>query len=421
MRLKRDGKPVHWSDEAPHRNAYAADPTLYALCACLQKIQPWQQARILFLLLAETRRHLDASTRIVLERITLFLLATLPTEVILTVFLSVRRSRANHRHTVQSILSYLLQHPDLFALIRTRNPAVRDCLEHVLGKTRARQFYDFGPRRGESIKPPALLKRYGGSDERLRKIAAALQIPSRSAAELPVPQPEFGLPIVPPAAFDSGLIQTLLRLYREGTSPLLVEALEEAIALCGSALPSLSIPIAFILDASASMRGHSPNEYLPIALAVALERVLQARCSQLRTYTVGGFGWPPAPEGASDLASALLNALEAVPDLVLLVTDGGENTNAGEVERILATRVKFGQQVPVVRCLVATTEEFVSETGPFDLCVTLPLRQEADFAEIIQRCALMLSPSGAWTRLREELELRLEQWEREVYGWTVAC
>ena len=55
------------------------------------------------------------------------------------------------------------------------------------------------------------------------------------------------------------------------------------------------------------------------------------------------------------------------------------------------------------------------------ISLSLLLRQEADFAEIAWTCALMLSPTESSLRLREELALRLEQWEREVYGWTVAA
>jgi hypothetical protein len=409
--------PIAWEDEARHRAAFASDPELYALCVHAAAIHPWQQTRILLLLLTEPRRSLSSSLRTLLERIMLFLLATLSTDQVLTVFLAARRARANHSHTARALLSYLFQHPDIDALVCTRRRVIQDCLEHALGKATARYFGYHAPRRGEDAPLPALLRRYGGSEANVRRLFAQLYFGERSeprqlVIERSAPREETA---------SGSLVPLLQQFYRVGTSPDLVRNLEAAIVNRAAELPEISGRIALILDASASMRGDVGYEYAPLALAVAFERVMQVKCAELRVYTVGGFGWPPAPEGATDFGRALLDALEGDPELIVLVTDGYENLNQGDTARILASLPALGLAIPVVCCRTRPeprSPEFTATAT--DFLPTFALHGEQEFEAALHILALIRTPEAARDSLVTRLRARQEQWETEAYGWTVA-
>lgn len=419
LALRRDGKPVRWADEALHRAAFASDPEFYTLNAFADDVHPWQRARILLLLLTESRCGLSLSLRAQFERVTLFLLATLPTEPVLTVFLAARRARANHRHTGRAILSYLLQHPDIEALACARPAAVRDCLEHALGKVQARHFGYYAPRAGQEPPLPALLRRYGGPETQIRRLFAFLYFGAGAQAATCEPAPEtMTLPETPPAAI---LVPLLVQFYCSGTSPELVQQLEAAVARRAEELPLLPGRIALILDASASMRGSRKQEFAPIALAVAFERVLQAKCPDLRAYTIGGFGWPPAPEGPTDFGRVLIDALEGDPELVVFVTDSYENLNEGDAARILATLRALGLSTPVVCCRVEPEPPGTSPGRSTGMGLSeFPLRGERDFEVAFQILDLLAAPQSARERILTRLRGRQNQWETEVLGWTVA-
>lgn len=407
---------MQWQDEAQHRAAFASDPELYTLLAFADGVAAWQKARILFLLLISSRCGQSAALCDLFERTTLFLLAQLPPQLVLKVFLAVRRARANHRHTARILLSYLLHHPQIETLLSTHPRMVRDCLEHALGKKTARHFGYHGPREGLEAPLPDLLERYGGSEAQVRRLFHALYFGPRT----PEPDQAPTLPEIGATWSDPAASATVLELfYRRGTSPELVERLEAVVRSAASGLPALTGRIALLLDSSASMRGDGAQRFAPIALAVAFERMLKAKCPLLRTYTVGGFGWPPAPEGPTDFGRVLIDALEAEPQLVVLVTDGYENLERGDTARILATLPGLGLSLRIVCCRVAPTSgRRGTEASEGMVLPTILLRGERDFAIAFQILDLLISPQEARAHLVEKLRARRDQWEREVYGWT---
>ena len=415
--LRRDGMPAHWSDEALHRAAFASDPELYTLCAFLEGIQQCQQSRILLLLLTESRRDLTPALRAHQEAISLFLLSTLPVELVLNVFLAVRRARANHRHTTRAILSYLLQHPEFEALVCARPRAVRDCLEHALGKSRARYFGYHAPRRGQDTCTPSVLRRVGRSESEIRRLLLLLYFGEKRRD---APRTDAAKPVREIVAADV-MTPLLLQFYRVGTSRDLVEQLEASIVALSSRLPELTGKIALILDASASMRGSGAHPFAPIALAVAFERILAVKCPDLRPFTIGGFGSPPAPEGPTDFGRALIDALEGEPELIVFVTDGYENLDEGDAARILATLRTLGLTVPIVCCRIETDENgFGYNRQSGNDVPEFPLRNEFDFDVAVQILDLLVAPQAARERIVNALRARQARWEEETYAWTVA-
>jgi len=136
--VRRNGQPPEWSDAKWHQGVYARNPELYALLALVEKVQPWQQVRILLQLLQASRAGMEGDLRRLHDRVVAVLLAILPGDRVLTVFLALRRLRANHKHTTRAIVNYILNHPYLEDLVSCRSPAVVDSLEHALGLNVAR-------------------------------------------------------------------------------------------------------------------------------------------------------------------------------------------------------------------------------------------------------------------------------------------
>src|SRR5260370_42095837 len=95
--LRRAGG-LRLRDVATHTVAYGANPEQYALTGLAEGVQPGQQARVLFQILSASRANLAAAARETLERASNVLLRPLAAAQVLTVFLSLRRTRANHKH-----------------------------------------------------------------------------------------------------------------------------------------------------------------------------------------------------------------------------------------------------------------------------------------------------------------------------------
>ena len=89
-----------------HATAATTDPELYALLAIAEGASPEYQARALFALLAASRRDASATAVAIADRVIATLTAVLPADDVLTVFLALRKRRANHKHTARTILRW---------------------------------------------------------------------------------------------------------------------------------------------------------------------------------------------------------------------------------------------------------------------------------------------------------------------------
>ena len=105
------------------------------------------------------------------------------------------------------------------------------------------------------------------------------------------------------------------------------------------------------------MRGYGEREWAVLSQAVALRRVLERRCARLDVVTVGG---PDTPLGPTDLATGVLDALATGPDLVAVVSDGYENTNPGDLARVMATPPRIDVTTP--GCVSATAHTATATT-----------------------------------------------------------
>ncbi|GAB4294281.1 MAG: hypothetical protein Fur0025_30870 [Oscillatoriaceae cyanobacterium] len=420
--LGRSDRGPLFNDEAIHQDAYAQNPEMYALWSLAPLVLPSQQVRILFQLLRSSRAGMAPEMRHTLERVTTFLLKAIDPDAVLTVFLSLRRVRANHKHATKAILDYILNHPHSLELALSRRPAVVDSLEHASGKnpTRAsakmllgtkpaqetylhRHFLKFG-RDGEVVK--SLFgylygeERYGGNGDyrgEYQRYSALLQARVERPATI--------------TATNRGDISaTLVHIYRGGSSPELQVGLDNYVMKAAKELPRFDGKVALVLDASASTRGYGQREFCNISQSVALQLLLEQCCTSLEVVNVGGAGPIPQPEGTTDLAGALISALEGEPDLVAIASDGYENLYPGDLARVAATLPQLGIHTPVVFCHSKFTgSDDLSQRRPAPHLPQLEFWHENDFENLLVTLFAMAKPQLSEPGLRQFFLAKLER------------
>ncbi|MBX2800689.1 MAG: hypothetical protein KTR31_23615 [Myxococcales bacterium] len=108
-----------------------------------------------------------------------------------------------------------------------------------------------------------------------------------------------------------------------------------------------------VLDASFSTRAGAQKRNRTLAVTLGCSRLLAAASSEYRAHWTTGVGddLSVTPRGQTDLATPLLDALRARPDLVVVVSDGFENDPVGgaaEVLRLFRAHVDPEGQTTVV-------------------------------------------------------------------------
>lgn len=358
FRVSRSEGP-RLKDATLHAAAYRQSPERYALAALADGVQPGQQARVLFQLLAASRASLTPETRETLDHAAETLLSRLAPEQVLAVFLALRRTRANHKHTRRAVLRYLLNSPRLEELAACRRPALVDCLEHALGRDAARGC-------------ARLLGEQGAADPYVRRnLLRFAHDPGRAAAIVlflygkgacpplhvtaPAPPPPVEViqraperPRTVTATNRGDIAATLVHMYQGGTNPELTMALDRYVEEAAARAPRFDGTVALVLDASASTLGYGERQFCCVSQSHAFRLVLERCCKRLNVHLVGGAGDLPRPEGDTDLATALLDALEGDPDVVAIVSDGYENLQGGDLARVAASLPAVGVSTPVV-------------------------------------------------------------------------
>jgi hypothetical protein len=406
------------------------DLELYALSAVAERVQPAQRARVLYNLLAQSRRGLPPAIIVTLNRVAACLLNVLPPDAVLGVFLALRRGCVNHKHATRAVARYLFDHPRAAALVAARRAAVRDALEHALGRDvlrgcAKRLLAGAGP--GDAYVRKHLLC-FARDPARAKDIVLALYgrgatfVNSADVDLAPIDDdPVRQRPRTITATSRGDIAATLVHLYRSGGVPSieLSAALSDYVARAALGLPRFEGRVALVLDASASTRGYGEREFAAASQIQALRLVIQACCPGSSVFTAGGDGataLPPFPQGDTDLVTPLLDALETDPDLVAIVSDGYENVALGDLARVVATLPQVGVTTPVVFCHSKFTDQD-------DLALRRPLVAPAveelefwhqdDFADLLW--ALFSRARGDRGRdvLRTFLRDRLARLEKE--------
>ncbi|KAB2349155.1 VWA domain-containing protein [Actinomadura rudentiformis] len=417
------GGTLCWDDADFHRAAYTDDPEGYALLGLAPGVLPWQRARVLLQLLAASQAGLDDATRGTLARVARVLTLALPPAAVITVMLGLRRLRANHKHTTRAALRFVLEHPEADLLIAARRPALVDCFEHALGKATARgcaRRIDDGDTGSDYLRrrllrfltaPQVAMPRVRalyGTDDQAERGAPAVVLPYEPVLAL---DPARERSPVVTATNRGDIAATLVHLHRGGPADDLHAALGRYVAAATAALPRFDGTVAVVLDASASMRGYGDREWAVLSQAAALRMVLSRICTRLQVVEVGG--GERAPAGATDLATGVLDALTAAPDLVAVISDGYENLFPGDLARVVATLPRAGVTTPVVFC-------HAQFTGADDLTLrrpapALPQRgfwHQDDFTELLPWMFGHCAAGAPW--LRAAMHTRLDTLDRQA-------
>ncbi|SPT57940.1 MULTISPECIES: hypothetical protein [Actinomadura] len=413
------GSAPRWDDADLHRAAHTDDAEGYALLGLAPGVRPWQRARVLLQILAASQAGLGDRARAVQARTARVLTLGLPPGHVITVLLTLRRLRANHKHTTRTALRFVLEHPGADALIAARRPALLDCFEHALGTDTARGCARriHGGDTGSDYLRRRLL-RFLTDPAAAPARVQALYGTTREPAHLPVPdEPALALdtlrerPATITATNRGDIAATLVHLYRGGPSEDLYAALGRQVDQAARAFPRFAGTLALVLDASASMRGYGDREWAVLSQAAALRMVLSQVCDRLEVIETGGD--ERAPRGATDLATGVLDALGADPDLVAVVSDGYENVFPGDLARVVAGMPRAGITTPVVFC-------HAMFTGGDDLALrrpapSLPQRgfwHQDDFDELLPWMFGHCDAGAPW--LRTALHARLDALERRA-------
>ncbi len=209
---------------------------------------------------------------------------------------------------------------------------------------------------------------------------------------------------------------TLVHVYRGGATEELRQALDRYVETAAAPLPRYDGTLALVLDASASTQGYGERAFACVSQSQALRLVLERCCANLRVVTIGGGDDPPRPQGATNLAGALLDALE--PDLVAIVSDGYENDGAGDLARMVATLPAVGVRTPVVFCHSKfTARDDLALRRPAPALPEVEFWHEEDFPEVLWSLFLRASGERGLEYLRGQLRRRLGWLEKETPSW----
>lgn len=434
--LKKNGQPPLWSDGELHQAFYKGNPEQYALLALVDAVTTNQRLRMLFTLLQHSRADLPPATRQTLERVTHVLLAMLHPDRVLAVFLALRRMKANHKHTARAILRYILNHPQFEDLALRRRPAVVEAIEHALGKNTARGAIK-QLSTGNAGELHRGLLRHTCQAELVKTVLPFLyRAPVGQGLIAPVGEIQYTLvhencakkfervqekPTTVTATNRGEIAATLVHLYRGGYSEELQKSLELSVQAATTTLPSFAGKVALILDSSASTRGYGEREFCILSQSVALKLVLEKCCPHLQVYRVGGSGELPQPENQTDLATALVDALEGEPDLIVLVSDGYENVYPGDLDRVVATLPLLGIQTPIVFCHSKfTNKDDLSLRRPTTHLPQLEFWHQDEFPALMLDLFSRVSGPLGEQCIQDFLLRKLEFVEKELVLWTAS-
>lgn len=152
-------------------------------------------------------------------------------------------------------------------------------------------------------------------------------------------------------------VRLYLYAFRRGMTDEVARALAGRARQSAASLDLGYRKVALLLDGSASMAGAGEQALRPIAVTLALRDAFRAAGEEGSgsPVTEAWFGGRPdggglvRPAGATAPAEALVEALAGGPDIVVVVSDGYENTPAGRFAETLAAVRALGIRTPVVQ------------------------------------------------------------------------
>src|SRR5262249_44089715 len=160
--------------------------------------------------------------------------------------------------------------------------------------------------------------------------------------------------------------------------------------------------------------GYGEREFCCIAQTQGFRLVLEQCCAKLQVIQVGGVGDLARPDGDTDLAAAVLDALDTNPDVVAIVSDGYENHLHGDLARVIASLPTAEVRTPVVFIHSKFSgKDDLSLRRPVPGLSELEFWHQQDFAEVLWFLFAHARPPKGEAFLRQELRQRLVVLETE--------
>jgi hypothetical protein len=146
--------------------------------------------------------------------------------------------------------------------------------------------------------------------------------------------------------------------------------------------------VAAVLDNSYSASGSTEKRRRPLGVALAAHYLLSASAREYRAFWTNPFEDPLllVAWGQTDLATPLLDALDWMPDLVVVVSDGYDNDppNAvAEVTRVFRTKLDPARRTSIVHANPVFASELYAPRGIGALVPTVGVRDAEDLPTVL--------------------------------------
>src|SRR5262249_28630095 len=171
------------------------------------------------------------------------------------------------------------------------------------------------------------------------------------------------------------------------------------VAAAAAALPEIDATVAVVLDLSGSAAASGERAHHPAALGSVLTALLRDRVRAVRLHQVGGSerlnGSAVArPEGATDLATAVLAAAREQPEVSLICSGGKEHVRRGDTAAGAPGLRKPALGLPIfqVAPLFAASEALARRTLGQAIPV-LAIQHEQEIGELLARVLLAHAPA----------------------------
>ncbi|MBW4614543.1 MAG: hypothetical protein KME21_14965 [Desmonostoc vinosum HA7617-LM4] len=175
---------------------------------------------------------------------------------------------------------------------------------------------------------------------------------------------------------------------RQQQRDILNQALERSAGLVLKKAPLQLGKVAAVLDCSYSSSGSSEKRRRPLGVALATHYLLQVASQEYRAFWTAPVEdvLQVRPHGQTDLATPLLAALSWGADLIIIVSDGCENSppnGAAEVLRVYRTKLDPKLHTSIVHCNPVFNSEDFSLRNLNPTTPTVGLRDAEDLPTML--------------------------------------
>ncbi len=188
----------------------------------------------------------------------------------------------------------------------------------------------------------------------------------------------------------------------------LARALAQAAARAARRTGARFGKVACVIDRSYSSSGSSEKRQRPLAVALAVAAFLRASADELTVHCTA-----PTPDeilisarGTTDLATPVLAALRAAPELLVVVSDGFENDPPGIAGRLLEEGARLLPGCFILHVNPVFDVESYAPRGLSPRIPTMGIRDAEDLPTLIAFAKLALGRSSL-AELDQHLEVRV--------------